>query len=82
MHFYWHAPYRQCTTEKQESKLKKRPATAELLSWLTVLHGMNATLQNPKKENRKKLEKSYAALAKNRDDLESMKRHVIQLFNQ
>ena len=61
-------------------KLKKRPATAELLSWLTVLHGMKAALEKPGEEDRKKLQKSYAALAKNRDDLESLKRYVNQLF--
>jgi MoxR-like ATPase len=55
--------------------LKKKPATAELIGWASLLNKINLSsqdLNNPKdmnEENKKKLKMSYSVLAKTKDDL-------------
>lgn len=54
-------------------KLRKKPATAELLSWIHVLHTLqiNPNSNIPDEVNRLKM--TYTILAKNQDDLEVMR---------
>lgn len=53
-------------------QLKKKPATAELLSWVKILDQLGVVFSEevPDKE---KLSISYSVLAKNREDLQTMK---------
>ena len=52
--------------------LKKAPATAEFLSWLSMLHTLDVDMSNLKKSDEDKVITSYAVLAKNRGDLKLM----------
>lgn len=56
--------------------LKKNPSTAELLAWLSVLKTLNPNIGEPREEDRQRIIMSYSVLAKNREDLERMKRHL------
>ena len=61
-----------------EVKLRKNPATAELIQWASLLHQLDfkaeqlADLETMSAENREKLLISYPVLAKNREDLKAL----------
>ena len=52
----------------RDLNLKKKPSTAEFLSWLYILNTMNLDITNLTKE----LSVTYTVLAKNSDDLNMM----------
>jgi MoxR-like ATPase len=58
--------------------LKKRPATAEFLAWISILRAMGVDLTRLRKEDWEKLELSCSVLAKSQEDLEHMKRHIAE----
>jgi MoxR-like ATPase len=63
----------------RSAKLRKNPATAELIHWVDLLRRLDfnpAGLANDKlsDEDRRKLEMSYSVLAKNREDLVQLKK--------
>lgn len=53
--------------------LKKKPATAELLSWVKVLDRMQIDVKNLRGEQADALLLTYSVLAKNSDDLATLK---------
>ncbi len=63
-------------------KLKKNPATAELIQWAALLHRMDfepnrlSDLSQLDEEERRKLSLSYCVLAKNKDDLNQLQKMV------
>lgn len=54
-------------------KLRKKPATAELLSWIHVLNSLNISPNSDVSTEIQKLKMTYTILAKNQDDLEMMR---------
>lgn len=54
-------------------KLRKKPATAELLSWIHVLNTLNIPLDSDLPAEINQLKMTYTILAKNQDDLEVMR---------
>ncbi|MEO1587542.1 MAG: MoxR family ATPase [Bacteroidota bacterium] len=58
---------------RQAKGLRKPPATAELLSWIHILHQHKITLKGSTREELEKLAMSYSILAKNKEDLEKLK---------
>ena len=54
--------------------LRKPPATAELLSWIHILDRHNIDINTDVEGEIKKLAMSYSILAKNKEDLEKLKR--------
>ncbi|MEZ4888772.1 MAG: MoxR family ATPase [Chitinophagales bacterium] len=54
-------------------KLRKKPATAELLSWIHVLNTLNIRPDANVAAEVKQLKMTYTILAKNQDDLEIMR---------
>jgi len=66
---------------RKEVRLKKKPATAEFLSWLSLLAALDVNLAEPAGQEQISLvERSYSVLAKNMDDLTRMKKHALQLL--
>ena len=63
---------------KEQVKLKKNPATAELIQWAALLQklGFDATklnkLSSLSEEEKQQLSLSYSVLAKNKDDLKAL----------
>lgn len=63
---------------RTQVKLKKNPATAELIQWASLLHRMGfpadklEDLAQLSAEERKQLQLSYCVLAKNKDDLKQL----------
>ena len=49
--------------------LKKKPATAECLGWLQILKKMSVDVENLRPGQAEALVLSYAALAKNKEDM-------------
>jgi MoxR-like ATPase len=60
--------------------LKKRPATAEFLAWITVLSNLNVTLSNIKTKELEKIKMSYSVLAKSKEDFIQMERHLMHKY--
>ncbi|MBC7777954.1 MAG: MoxR family ATPase [Phycisphaerae bacterium] len=64
--------------DDKKVKLRKKPATAELINWTALLHKISfpvAKLEAPEKlsdEERKLLLTSYSVLAKSKDDLKAL----------
>lgn len=58
--------------------LKKKPATAEFLAWISILKSMGADLVHPH-GSLEAIELSYSILAKNRDDLKVMRNYLAKL---
>jgi hypothetical protein len=58
--------------------LKKKPANAELLAWISVIKSMGVELRTLSPESAEKLQMSYSILAKNREDLNTMKKFLSQ----
>lgn len=58
--------------EIRNEKLKKPPATAEMLAWLRILKQLNLRLDNLTEEKKKEVGFSYSLLAKNKEDLEKL----------
>ncbi len=58
--------------------LKKKPASAELLAWISVIKSLGVDISAPSPESAEKLQMSYSILAKNREDLNTMKRFLSQ----
>lgn len=54
--------------------LRKPPATAELLAWIHILERENIDLQSNIPEQIEKIAMSYSILAKNKDDLDKLRR--------
>jgi MoxR-like ATPase len=65
----------------RHSGLRKAPATAELIDWLTALHQMGARLDQPLRAQADKLEQSLGALIKNKEDQEVTKTVVKEWMN-
>lgn len=65
---------------RKQVRLKKKPATAEFLSWLSLVTALDVNLLEPSKEQFSLIERSYSVLAKNMDDLTRMKTHLSKLF--
>jgi MoxR-like ATPase len=66
----------------RELPLKKRPATAELLSWIQIVEERKidlGNLSNP--EHIENLLSSYSVLAKTQEDLVTLRRHVTESQN-
>jgi MoxR-like ATPase len=66
----------------RKSGLRKAPATAELIGWLTALHRMGAQLDQPLRAQSEKLDQSLSALIKNKEDQEAAKTIVREWINQ
>jgi MoxR-like ATPase len=60
----------------RELTLKKKPATAELLSWIRVLEKMQLDVGNLKPGEAEALAFTYSILAKNQEDKEKMVRQL------
>ena len=58
--------------------LRKKPATAELLAWLQILEQMEVDPGARRPGDAEALAFSYAILAKSKDDLTLMKRHLAE----
>jgi MoxR-like ATPase len=58
----------------REMSLKKKPATAEFLSWVRILARMEIDVANINPGQAEALAFSYSVLAKDKDDLERMQR--------
>lgn len=61
--------------------LKKIPATAEYLAWISILKSLGLDMgrldvDNLREDDRKSLELSYSVLAKTRDDMKLLKRNL------
>ena len=65
---------------RKELRLKKKPATAEFLSWLSLLQALDINLAEPSEEQVSLIKRSYSVLAKNMDDLTRMKNNVSKLL--
>lgn len=66
---------------RDNKRLRKAPATAELLTWVHVLHRSGIDLEKGLKasgdrEIKQAVLKSYALIAKNKDDLATLKRDL------
>lgn len=59
--------------EIRELTLKKKPATAELIAWLRVLERMHIDVKHLAPGQAEALALTYSVIAKNREDLETMK---------
>lgn len=59
--------------------LKKPPATAECIAWISILDALGTDLENPKDADKEKIMQSCSVLVKNRNDLERMKSHFAGL---
>ena len=65
----------------KELKLRRMPATAELLDWLQTLKTLQKDLDQPLQAvPQEKLRQSLGLLAKTREDLETLSRHVDRMF--
>ncbi|HLC14898.1 MAG TPA: MoxR family ATPase [Thermodesulfovibrionia bacterium] len=53
-------------------QLKKKPATAEFLAWLSFLSALNVDINRPKNNQLSHIETSCSVLAKNNDDLKKI----------
>jgi len=58
--------------------LKKKPATAEFLAWLTILNAMQIDITKPTQA----IQQSYGVLAKNNDDLNRLKKFLSESLTQ
>lgn len=58
----------------RDSGLRKRPATAELIDWLTALRALGADFEQPLRAQRKQLRQSLSALIKIKEDQETAQR--------
>ena len=66
---------------REHKRLRKRPATAELLAWIHVLHRDRIDLEaglkaSADRDLKQQIMKSYALIAKNREDLETLRRDL------
>lgn len=52
--------------------LRKKPATAELLSWIHILNGLDLNTAIPIDQQIKELKQTYSILAKSQDDFEKI----------
>ena len=57
---------------REELKLKKKPATAELLSWIRILEEKELDPENPSPQARQALIFTYSILAKNHEDAKTI----------
>ncbi|HLC14627.1 MAG TPA: hypothetical protein VJL89_00160 [Thermodesulfovibrionia bacterium] len=54
-------------------QLKKKPATAEFMAWLSFLNALNVDINRPKSDREiSHIEASFSVLAKNNDDLKKI----------
>jgi MoxR-like ATPase len=67
------------TKIRDELNLKKPPATAELLYWMRVLE--NAHIDLAEASDREKLQQTFYALAKNPEDLKTLRTETDRLVN-
>lgn len=66
--------------EIRELALKKKPATAELLAWVKILEHLDLDVNDLKPGEAETLAFTYAILAKNREDRETIERHSQSLL--
>jgi MoxR-like ATPase len=62
--------------EVRKQNLRKKPATAEFLAWITMLRTMGVDLGQGREEDLERLELSCSLLAKSEEDLKLLKRVV------
>ncbi len=60
--------------------LKKKPATAECIAWISILKSLGIDMKNLQKDQGGKLVRSYSVLAKNRDDLGRMEAYLSEIL--
>lgn len=60
-------------TEIRSKKLRKKPATAELLAWIHILDKLDVKIDVPTPEQLQKLASTYSILAKNPEDLKRLR---------
>ncbi|MEZ4885257.1 MAG: hypothetical protein R3E32_11065 [Chitinophagales bacterium] len=63
-------------TEIRAKKLRKRPATAELLTWIHIFDKLEVNLEVPTPEQLQKLASTYSILAKNPEDLKRLRENL------
>lgn len=74
--------------EERKTKLKKKPATAELIYWVLLLQKLNFNctqledLDSLSGADKKNLEISYSVLAKNKEDLAVLKKAYLGMVKQ
>ena len=61
---------------RKSKGLRKLPATAELLSWIHILDRHDIDINSDIEAQIKKLAMSYSILAKNKEDLDKLKRGI------
>ncbi len=61
---------------RDDSGIQKKPATAELLGWITALKRISKEKENPMRNNIDKIENSLSALMKNNEDLIEAKNQI------
>lgn len=61
--------------------LKKKPATAEFLGWISILKALGVPLDKPGEMDRDKLKQSLSVLAKGREDLQRLRGELPSLFS-
>ena len=69
------------TDIREKKRLRKRPATAELLAWIDVLHEQGIDLSkgleaDADRHLRTQIFHTYSLIAKNKDDMERLKRDL------
>ncbi len=62
--------------EIRKLNLRKPPATAELLGWLSILRDRNIDVKDPRAGEREAIALTYSILAKSREDLSLLKREI------
>ena len=62
--------------EIRAKKLRKKPATAELLAWIHILDKLNVNMNVPTPEQLQKLASTYSILAKNPEDLKRLRDEI------
>jgi MoxR-like ATPase len=64
----------------REQPLKKKPATAEFLAWISILWALGIDPSQHKKADQDKIRLSFSVLAKSRDDLAYLAGKAHELF--
>lgn len=59
---------------------KKKPATAELLAWISIVKTLGIDMSEIREDQKEKLELSYSVLAKTREDLNMLKNNLTEIL--
>jgi len=65
----------------RKQPLRKKPSTAEFLAWISILRALKIDPSRSKASEPEAVRRSFAVLAKNRDDLDHLLNNALQLFN-